>query len=282
MNRRSTARVKAAAELAAVSVNPITLRHAAREIKIAAAVTGVQLTGDVLQQVRTAFGHLAVAASSPDGRQAAELRQARAVATRLITSANQYAGPSVLGMPSQAEVRALGHLANYYHCLISRLPRQALIEGYQCTEQFPLLGVQMLPVEYFSRDYHRPISVLAGPGGPLSGPAGPAGPAAPAGRGGGRDWGGYALEKAWRVPAAGGILLLGVLSASQGHAVDIAHGGKRAWEILADGDHGLLPARQDVTARSSSPLDHQSVKQLLTRVAADEARERRLAVEARW
>ena len=269
MDGSTVVKVKVAAELAAASVDPLTLRHAAREMGVTAARIGVQLTGDVLQQVRTAFGHLAAAASGPDGRQAGELRQACAAATRLITNPDQYAGSSVLGLPSAAEVRALGHLANYYHSLISRLPRQALIDGYQCTEQFPALGVQMLPAEYFSRDYRRLIS-------------GPAGPAIPAGQRGGRDWRGYALEKAWRVPAAGGILLLGLLGASQGRVVDVAHGGKRAWEILADGDYGLLPARPEATAGSSLlRLEPQSVNQLLAGAAA-ESRERRLAVAARW
>jgi hypothetical protein len=281
MDGSTMVRVKVAAELAVVSVDPLTLRRAAGEIRIAAALIGVQLTGDVLQQVRTAFGHLAAAASSPGGGQAGELRQARAAAARLITSPDQYAGSGVPGLPSAAEVRALGHLANYYHSLISRLPRQALIDGYQCTEQFPALGVHMLPAEYFSRDYRRLISGPAVPGGPAT-PAVQAGPAVSAGRRGGRDWRGYALEKAWRVPAAGGILLLGLLSASQGRVVDVAHGGKRAWEILADGDYGLLPARQEATAGSSLlRLEPQSVNQLLAGAAA-ESRERRLAVAARW
>jgi hypothetical protein len=100
--------------------------------------------------------------------------------------------------------------------------------------------------------------------------------------GGGRDWRGYALEKAWRVPAAGGTLLLGLLGASQGHAVEIGHGGKRAWEILADGDFGLLPARQEATAGFSLLRPgRQEVNRLLAAVAA-ESQERRLAVEARW
>ena len=78
MDGSTMVKIKVAAELAAVSVDPLTLRHAAREIRIAAALIGVQLTGDVLQQVRTAFGHLAAAAASPGGGQAGELRQARA------------------------------------------------------------------------------------------------------------------------------------------------------------------------------------------------------------
>jgi hypothetical protein len=273
MDGSTVVRIKAAAGVAAVSVNPLTLRHAARDINTAAALTGVRFTGDLLQQARTAFGHLAVAASSPGGRRAGELRQARAAATRLITHPDHYAGSSLPGLPSAAEVRAVGHLANYYHSLISRLPRQALLDGYQCTEQFPALGVQVLPAEYFSLDYRRL----------MSGPAARAAPvAAPAGRGGGRDWRGYAREKAWRVPAAGGVLLLGLLSASQGRVVDIAHGGHRAWEILADGEHGLLPARQEATAGSWLPRPGRpDVNQLLAR-AAGEARERRLAVEAHW
>jgi hypothetical protein len=78
-------------------------------------------------------------------------------------------------------------------------------------------------------------------------------------------------------------LLLGLLSASQGRVVDVAHGGKRAWEILADGDYGLLAARLEAAAGSSLPqLGQQSVSQLLA-VAAAESRERRLAVRAaRW
>lgn len=270
MDQGSMVRIKVAAGQAVVSVTPLTLRHAVREINIAAALTGVQLTGDVLQQVRTAFGHLAAAAGHPGGGQA-ELRQAHAAATRLITKPDQYARSSPLGRPSAAEIRALGYLANYYHSLIGRLPRQALIDAYQCTERFPAVGVQMLPAEYFSRDYRRLIS---GPDVP--------GPAVPAGRGTSRDWRGYALEKAWRVPAAGGILLLGLLGASQGHAVEVAHGAKRAWEILADGDYGLLPARQEAAARSSLlTLDQRGLNQLLAAAAA-ESRERRLAVEARW
>jgi hypothetical protein len=279
MDRSTMVKIKAAAELAAVSVSSLTLRRAAREIKIAAALTGVQLTGDVLQQVRTALGHLAAAASSLEGARQAELRQARAAATRLLANCDQHAGSSLRGMPSAAQVRALGHLVNYYHSLISRLPRQALIDGYQCTEQFPALGVQMLPAEYFPLDYGRLIS---GPAVPVPGPAVPvSGPAVPAGRGGGRDWRGYALEKAWRVPAAGGVLLLGLLSASQGHAVDIVHGGHRAREILADGDYGLLPPRREARARSPL-LEPAGLDMNGLLAAAAESRERRLAVEAHW
>ena len=131
----------------------------------------------------------------------------------------------------------------------------------------------MLPAEYFSLDYRR---LMSSPAAPVAAPSGPAG------RGGGRDWRGYALEKAWRVPAAGGTFLLGLLSASTGRVVDIAHGGHRAWEILADGEYGLLPPRQDATAGSSLLRSaRQDVNQLLAS-AATEARERRLAVEARW
>jgi hypothetical protein len=95
MNRRSMARIKAAAERAAIWVNPLTLQHAARDINTAAALVGMQLTGDVLQQVKTAFGHLAAAATPGAGQ--GELRQAGAAATRLITNADQYAGSSLPG-----------------------------------------------------------------------------------------------------------------------------------------------------------------------------------------
>ncbi len=272
MDGLSMTRARIAADQAAVSVGPLALRRAAGEIKIAAALSGVQLAGDVLQQVRTAFGHLAAAASSPGGGQA-ELRQARAAAARLITHPGQYTGSGLPGLPSAAEVRALGHLANYHHSLIGRLPRQALVDAYQCTEQFPAVGVRVLPAEYFSRDYRRLVSPPAVPAG---------GPAVPAGRGCSRDWRGYALEKAWRVPAAGGILMLGLLGASQGHAVELAHGAKRAWEILADGDYGLLPARQEAAAGSWLLGPDQREPDQLLAAAAAESRERRLAVQAHW
>ena len=267
MDARTTARIQAAAERAAVSVSQDTLRLATHKISIAFAVIGVPFTGNLRQQVETAFGHLAAAAEgSPEGGQA-ELRQARAAAARLIHGPDPDPDPGwLLGTPAVAEVLALGHLVNYYHSLISRVPRQALIDGYQCTELFPALGVQLLPAEYFSRDYRRLTAGLA----------------APAGRGGGRDWRGYALEKAWRVPAAGGIFLLGLLSSAQGHAGDIMHGGHRAWDILAEGDYGLLPAHQDAAAGSSRPgWDRHSVNRLLAGVV-EESRERRLAVEAHW
>jgi hypothetical protein len=263
MNRRSMARIKAAAERAAIWVNPLTLQHAARDINTAAALVGMQLTGDVLQQVKTAFGHLAAAATPGAGQ--GELRQAGAAATRLITNADQYAGSS---LPGHA-LRSRGPGSWAPGKLLS-LPDQPAAapgphRGLPVHGRVPVVGVQMpsgvllpeLPVAHFRpgcpcRTGRRPGLARLRAGESLAG----------AGRR--RD---VAARLARRVPGA--------------RCGNRAR-GKRAWEILADGDSGLLPARQEATAGFSLPRPgRQEVNRLLAAVAA-ESQERRLAVEARW
>jgi hypothetical protein len=140
-----------------------------------------------------------------------------------------------------------------------------------CTERFPALGVQILPPDFFSRDYrqyvpdHNYVPDVSFP-------------AEPAGK---RDWRGYALEKAWRVPAAGGMLLLGFAAAAvePSHGAAIVHGAMRAKDILTDGDYGLLPPPEKATAESSGMILGRSRVNGFLADAKAESQERRLAVE---
>jgi hypothetical protein len=269
MDGRTMATLLKAADYEADTISDDTLRCTVSKIKIAAAAVSVLLTGDVMADVSTAFEHLAAAAASTSQeRRTAELSHAGSHLTRLTNHPAHDGGSALLTSPSAEQVRALGHLGNYYYSLICKEPRQALIDAYLCTERFPALGVQILPPDFFSRDYRQYVPVhnyvpdLNFPGGPA----------------GKRDWRGYALEKAWRVPAAGGMLLLGFV-AGMHHGAAIAHGAMRAREILTDGDYGLLPPRETATASTRLILGRSRVNGFLADAKA-ESQERRLAVEA--
>jgi hypothetical protein len=50
-------------------------------------------------------------------------------------------------------VAAVGHAGNFSYMLMNDEPRLALREAYLCCERFPMLGVQLFPVELFSQDF---------------------------------------------------------------------------------------------------------------------------------
>lgn len=268
MNRQTMATMLKAADYETATTSAETLRITVRNIKAAVGAVGMKLTGEVLAEVSSAFEHLAAAfASTSQETRKDQLSRAGSHLTRLTNNPVRDRASDVLTSLSAEEICALGNVGNYYYSLICKEPRQALIDAYLCTERFPALGVQMFPPGFFSRDYRPFVRGLS----------------VPTGTAGGRDWRGYALEKAWRVPAAGGMLVLGLLAGAAGHGADIVHGAMRAREILADGDYGLLPPREGVTAERS-PLtlaieSRYGFNGFLAGVRA-ESRERRLAVEA--
>jgi hypothetical protein len=110
---------------------------------------------DVLMvDVKTAFLHLETASkASSDELRRAELMLARASFARMTERPTES-----LSRPAQQELKAehvaaIGHAGNYSYFLLNSEPRLALSEAYLCTERFPALGVQLFPVEIFSRDY---------------------------------------------------------------------------------------------------------------------------------
>jgi hypothetical protein len=101
--------------------------------------------------VRSAFQHLdsASRATSEKTRQA-EFTLARSCFVRM-TERPIYLDSGT----SEKLVAAVGHAGNYSYFLMNDEPRLALLEAYLCTQRFPMLGVQLFPVEIFSRDYRK-------------------------------------------------------------------------------------------------------------------------------
>lgn len=250
------------------TIDAVTLRRTVESIRTAVDSIGMQLAEAVLVEVRSGFDHLAVAVevANDDDLRRDELRLAREYFGRL---ANRPGGGMVVGISgalSGDQVAALGHLGNYHYFLIQGQERQALIAAYLCTERFPALGVQLYPPQLFSRDYRAAVA-----------------------RSDAREeslrrehdirssrWRRYRLDMAWRVPAAGGALIAGLLGAAvspplAGHGVQWAHG------ILAGAEEGVLPPpRPSDRGLRAHAVD---VERLLAPVRA-EARERRAAIEA--
>jgi hypothetical protein len=216
-------------------------------LKVATETTDTQVRETELGLARQRFGSLAV--RSPDDR-----------------VLGRY------GDLSANHVRAAAQLGNYYYFLVRGDEKQALIHGYRCAEEYPALAVEVLPVALFSRNWHveaertrqrRQELMLA--------VAQTAAVQSTAAR---RSW---RWDMAWRVPAAAGVLVAGLAGAAVSPSL-AARGMQGAVGILSTTEQGLLPPskfdRHAYLAAAATTQDAYAP-------VVEEARERRLAVEAR-
>jgi hypothetical protein len=248
------------------SLDAAALQERVEAINKTVGAVGRHLTDIVVADVDAGFAHLeaAMTISEPSVRED-ELRFARQIFNRLAQRpGNDQLLDDYTVMGAQ-HVAAMGHLGNYHYFLLRDQPEQALLSAYRCTEQFPALGVELFPVELFSRDYRRPHetrgSLLA-------------------------DYRyqraryqdtrrRYRLDLAWRVPAAAGYIIAGLAAATVSPPM-AARGVQGAMGLLATTNEGILPPRapdkQEFLKRAAEAEE-------LFRPARDEARERRVAVQ---
>jgi hypothetical protein len=258
--------LKAAAE-AKRALDAAALRSAVDDIKASVDGIGKRLAEDVLIEVRSGFDHLAVAIEAVnDDIRRDELGHARQYFGRL---ANREGGGTVSGTSGSLtgdQVCALGYLGNYAYFLVRGDPRQALISAYLCTERFPVLGVQLFPTQLFSRDYRAGVRSANARGELRSQFHNFAR----------EQWRGYVLEKAWRIPAAGGAVLAGLIGAAVSPPL-AGRGVMWATGILAGSEHGMLPPpRPD--QRKFLQGQAEEMERALAPLKS-EARARRLALE---
>jgi hypothetical protein len=244
------------------------LRSTVDHIKGSVDAIGMQLAENVLTEVRSGFDHLAVAIEAVDDDiRRDELGHARQYFARL---ANRPGGGTVGGTSGSLtgdQICALGYLGNFAYFLVRGDPRQALISAYKCTERFPVLGVQLFPVQLFSKDYRDDLLSADVRGELLSHRHNMAR----------AEWRSYALEKAWRIPAAGGALLAGLIGATVSPPL-AGRGLMWATGILAGSEHGMIPPpRPDQQAFLQGQAEE--MERALAPLKS-EARARRLALEA--
>jgi hypothetical protein len=244
------------------------LRRQVEGIRSAVDTIGKQLAENILVEVDTGFSHLAVALDAGDELRRDELGYARTYFARL---ANRPGGGVVAGRYTELtgdEVRALGHYGNFYYFLLRDEPRQALISAYRCTEQLPVLGVLRLPVELFSRDYRSAVEPYERRRQALEGTYRLAKAAHEHDR---RKF----REMAWRVPAAGGAIIGGLLAGAVSPPL-AGRGVAVAGQILGRAEQVLPPSKPSGQAL----VAHLHEMETLLAPVVAEARQRRLAVEA--
>lgn len=224
--------------------------------------------------VKAAFGHLETASlATSDRLRHTELMLARGSFMRMTERPTESLSRPGHNELSAQRVAAIGHAGNYNYFLLNDEPRLALLEAYRCTERFPALGVQLFPVEIFSRDYRA---------------AGRAMVAREAGRDRRRAGHREALaqhetsraeyyrEMAWKVPLAGAVFL-GFLAAGAVAPPLAGQAGVRAAGILAGTgnrsitDISLRKPQLDLGADASDPPEE---VELMRQASAESARHR--------
>jgi hypothetical protein len=194
---------------------------------------GRHLEENVLAELRSAFSHLEVAVSVADTTLSHdELSYARQAFNRL--AERRPGSDGLLSAHDSliaAHVSALGHFGNYHYFLLRGQPDHALIAAYQCTEQFPALGVSLFPVELFSRDYRNVVSMA---------PEEIRASYAQARARHVADRSSYGQDMAWRLPAAAGAFVAGLAGSWFNPALAV-RGAQAATGLLVTNKHGLLP-----------------------------------------
>jgi hypothetical protein len=237
-------------------------------IQAALEIVGKRMVDEIFTDVDTGFAHLAAAWEAADGElRRDELRLARQHFARL---ANRRGGGEVSGTAhtfTVDQIRALGHVGNFYYFVLRDDPRLALLEAYRCTERFPVFAVLLLPSELFSHDYRaqamsfhkRDMTLREGFRSELASHP--------------RRRGEYRRKFAWKATQATGVFLVGVVG-MLGHPLSVIHGAVKAKAILADsGDPIDQPS--DALVRAHAATEAEVMKSVLT-----EARERRMLLES--
>ena len=222
--------------------------------------------------VKVAFAHLETASkATSDEFRRSELSLARASFVRMTERPIGSSARPGQHELSAEQVAAMGHAGNYSYFLLNEEPRLALQEAYRCTERFPALGVQLFPVEIFSRDYRtvgRAIVTrtenrdLKREGHQRALYAHKS------------DRSNYIREMAWKVPLAGGAFLgyLALGAVSPGLA---GQAPMRAYGILVGtGNRGVtdVPGFKPKLNLGADAIDPQDEIELMRRASAESAR----------
>jgi hypothetical protein len=235
------------------------LQQAVDDIAVAVADLDRRMMEQDLNDVRAGFHHLDSASKATrDGVIEAELNHARGYFGRLANRSEP------LGSLTTAQGRAMGELGNYYYFAARQEPEQALLAAFRCSEQFPVLGLQVFPPELFERDVRPALTRLAERGRELAAEHARQAVAH------GQHVRARRRQLAWRAPAAAGYVALGVAGV---HPSLIVGGVIRAKDVLA----GAGPTQP---APDNAPLAAHAaqVDEVLASVASD-ARRRRMELE---
>ncbi|QDQ09411.1 hypothetical protein [Streptomyces spectabilis] len=231
---------------------------------------GDQIDEVLAIDVNAAFRHLTVASEATSGgvRQT-ELMLARGSFERMTLRPTKDAAlPRSLGLTDE-EVAAIGHAGNYSYFLLNDESRLALREAYRCTERFPALGVQLFPVEMFSKDYREAGKSMSARATRRS-RAHVAHEDAVIKHKSKRA--GYYREMAWKVPLAGAVFVGGLAAGVFAPSL-AAQAGVRAAGILAGtGDHGItdIPDRPKLDLGTAA-LDPAEEVELMRQASSESA-----------
>ncbi len=252
------------------TIDTATLTRTVSEINTKVDVIGRHLTQSAIADLNAGFSHLETALAVTD----AELRNDELVAARQLFNrlAQRPARDPLIDTfsdTSAAHLTGLAELGNLYYFILRGAAQRALVSAYACTETFPALGVQVLPVALFDQDW-RPLvtSANSDPHRVMVGYR----DAITRHR---QDRRAYGLDLLWRVPAAAGVALAGLLGATVSPPL-AGRGAQWAISILATSEKGLSPPTAPDQARYlalATRLQHQ-----LEPVIAD-AHRRRVAAE---
>jgi hypothetical protein len=228
---------------------------------------GRHLEENVLAELRSAFTHLEAGRTITDPELSREeLGYARQAFNRLAQRSGSDPLMGAHGSLIAAHVSALGQLGNYHYFLLRDQPAHALMAAYECTEQFPSLGVSLFPVDLFSRDYRDEVPVA---------PEEIRAEYLQAQSRHVEQRRRYGRDMAWRLPAAGGAFVAGLVGSAFNPSL-AARGAQWATGILATNTEGLVPpaapSRQHYLA-----LAEEAERRLAP--VADEAHRRLLLVQ---
>ena len=136
------------------TVDTAQLKKTVDEVKGAVGKIDTSLADEVVTELRTGFDQLAASVlADEDETRRSELAQAR---TRFARLSNWEGSGSVEGSSielTRDQVRALGHLGNYWYFLLTGEGRLALAQVYRCTRDFPALAIQYFPRKLYAKDH---------------------------------------------------------------------------------------------------------------------------------
>jgi hypothetical protein len=215
------------------------LKRQVKDIEDSVAKLGTTLERSLEIDLRTAYDHLAAAqVAANDDLRRAELDNARASFARLIHRPETRPVNTGSGQLTHEQLVALGHQGNFYYFLLYDDERQALEQAYICATKFPLLAIEMFPAGIFSHDYSADLRAIAERASESRNAALAQHKAAMAEhRQERRD---YLKEMAWRLPLAGGAILVGLVG-SVGAPQLAGRGVVHAAEIVSAA--GIPPGR---------------------------------------
>lgn len=251
------------------TIDTTTLTRRVDKISTTVDAIGRHLAQSDIADLQSGFSHLDTAMKVSAGQlRNDELVAARQSFNRLAQRSSAGGSLDAFSDISATHVAAMGHLGNMYYFLLRDAPNRALVSAYACTETFPALGVHVLPAALFARDWRPLAAIHSTPESVMRSYRDAANQHQSARRA-------YGIDMLWRVPAAAGAVLAGLVGATASPSL-AGHGVQWATGILSTTEQGLVPPQPPDRRhylRLASQLQHQ-----LEPVIAD-ARERRIAAE---